>query len=67
MRLSKSSDVVRVRIQQMEPDIMDVGSDLARTVQLQTIHEELIHKLKVSEGESCHRRCRFHTWNMETI
>ena len=43
----KSSDIVRVRIQQMEPDLMDIGSNLGDTIKYQTIHEELISKLKV--------------------
>ncbi len=43
----KSSDIVRVRIQQMEPDLMDIGTNLGDTIQYQTVHEELISKLKV--------------------
>jgi hypothetical protein len=31
----------------MEPDLMDIGSKLGDTIQYQTIHEELISKLKV--------------------
>ena len=46
--LFKSSDIVRVRIQQMEPDLMDIGSHLGDTIHYQTVHEELISKLKVN-------------------
>ncbi len=45
--MKQSSDIVQVRIQQMEPDLMDIGSKLGDTIQYQTIHEELISKLKV--------------------
>lgn len=46
--LSQSAEVVRVLIQQMEPDLMDVGSNLGETIRYQTVHEELINKLKVN-------------------
>jgi len=32
----------------MEPDLMDIGSNLGNTIRCQTIHEELISKLKVT-------------------
>lgn len=32
----------------MEPDLLDIGSNLGLTIQYQTIHEELINKLKVN-------------------
>jgi hypothetical protein len=41
--------MVRVRIQQMEPDLMDIGSHLGDTIRYQTVHEELISKLKVTD------------------
>lgn len=31
----------------MEPDLMDIGSHLGDTIHYQTVHEELISKLKV--------------------
>jgi hypothetical protein len=31
----------------MEPDLLDIGTNLGDTIQYQTIHEELISKLKV--------------------
>lgn len=41
--------MVRVRIQQMEPDLMDIGLHLGDTIRYQTVHEELISKLKVTD------------------
>lgn len=32
----------------MEPDLTDIGSNLGDTIRYQTIHEELINKLKVN-------------------
>ncbi|CAF1047343.1 unnamed protein product [Adineta ricciae] len=45
----RSSDIAQVRIQQMEPDLMDVGSNLEDTIKHQTVHEELISKLKAKQ------------------
>ncbi|CAF3449488.1 unnamed protein product [Rotaria socialis] len=45
----RSSDIVRVRIQQMEPDLMDIGSTLGDTIKYQNVHEELISKLKAKQ------------------
>ncbi|CAF3636008.1 unnamed protein product [Rotaria sordida] len=49
LAILRSSDIVRVRIQQMEPDLMDIGSNLGDTIQYQTVHEELINKLKAKQ------------------
>ncbi|CAF2499044.1 unnamed protein product [Rotaria sp. Silwood2] len=49
LAILRSSDIVRVRIQQMEPDLMDIGLNLGDTIQYQTIHEELISKLKAKQ------------------
>ncbi|UJR28306.1 hypothetical protein I4U23_009551 [Adineta vaga] len=45
----RSSDIVQVRIQQMEPDLLDFGSNLDDTIKHQTLHEELISKLKAKQ------------------
>ncbi|XP_012936768.1 uncharacterized protein LOC101859779, partial [Aplysia californica] len=47
----RSSEWVRVRVHQMEPDLMDVGSTLEEAIQLQREHEELIARLKSKEDE----------------
>ena len=39
---------MRVRIQQMEPDLMEVGSNLEEAKQLRREHDELLYKLGVS-------------------
>ena len=44
----QSAEWIRVRVHQMEPDLMDVGSNLDEAVQLQREHEELLSKLKVN-------------------
>jgi hypothetical protein len=31
----------------MEPNLLDIGSNLGDTIRYQTVHEELISKLKV--------------------
>ncbi|CAL1540818.1 unnamed protein product, partial [Lymnaea stagnalis] len=47
----RSSEWVRVRVHQMEPDLMDVGSNLEEALQLQREHEQLIARLKSKEDE----------------
>ena len=44
----QSHDWIRVRIQQMEPDLMEVGSSLEESMQLRREHDELLYKLNVS-------------------
>ena len=46
--LSQSHDWIRVRIQQMEPDLMEVGTTLDEAKSLRREHEELLAKLNVS-------------------
>ena len=38
---------IRVRVHQMEPDLMEVGSNLEEALQLQTEHDQLLSKLQV--------------------
>ena len=45
----QSNDWVRVRIQQMEPDLMEVGSNLEEAKQLRREHDDLLYKLGVSQ------------------
>ena len=47
-RVFQSHDWIRVRIQQMEPDLMDVGSTLEEAKALRHEHDELLMKLNVS-------------------
>ncbi|CAF0743307.1 unnamed protein product [Adineta steineri] len=49
LAILRSSDIVRVRIQQMEPDLLDIGSNLGATIKYQTVHDELISKLKAKQ------------------
>ncbi|CAF4367116.1 unnamed protein product, partial [Rotaria magnacalcarata] len=49
LAILRSSDIVRVRIQQMEPDLMDIGSNLGDTIKYKNVHEELISKLKAKQ------------------
>ena len=44
----QSHDWIRVRIQQMEPDLMEVGTTLEEAKALRREHEELLAKLNVS-------------------
>jgi len=44
----QSHEWIRVRIQQMEPDLMEVGSTLEEAKQLRREHDELLTKLNVS-------------------
>ena len=39
---------IRVRVHQMEPDLMEVGSTLEEALQLQQEHDQLLSKLQVS-------------------
>jgi hypothetical protein len=55
----KSSDIVQVRIQQMEPDLMDIGTNLGDTIKYQTVHEELISKLKVEKCDNFFFPCTY--------
>ncbi|KAK3802346.1 hypothetical protein RRG08_034494 [Elysia crispata] len=48
---SQSTEWVRVRVHQMEPDLMDVGSTLEEALQLQKEHEELMSRLKIGYYE----------------
>lgn len=36
----------------MEPDLVDIGSNLEDTMKYQTVHEELISKLKVKNCDN---------------
>ena len=45
--LVQSHEWIRVRIQQMEPDLMEVGSTLEEAKQLRREHDELLTKLNV--------------------
>ncbi|BFZ21917.1 hypothetical protein BsWGS_24956 [Bradybaena similaris] len=47
----RSSEWVRVRVHQMEPDLMDVGSNLEEALQLKQEHDQLIGRLKAKEDE----------------
>ena len=44
----QSAEWIRVRVHQMEPDLMDVGATLEEAIQLQREHMELLARLKVS-------------------
>lgn len=44
----QSHDFIRVRIQQMEPDIMEVGATLEEARTLRREHDEILLKLNVS-------------------
>ena len=44
----QSHDWIRVRIQQMEPDLMEVGTSLEEARALRREHDELLRKLDVS-------------------
>ncbi len=44
----QSNDWIRVRIQQMEPDLMEVGSSLEEARALRAEHDQLLMKLNVS-------------------
>lgn len=44
----QSHDFIRVRIQQMEPDIMEVGATLEEARNLRREHDEILLKLNVS-------------------
>ncbi|ESO86305.1 hypothetical protein LOTGIDRAFT_167354 [Lottia gigantea] len=46
-----SGEWIRVRVHQMEPDLVDVGATLEEALQLKREHDELIIKLKSKEGE----------------
>ena len=46
--LFQSNEWIRVRIQQMEPDLMEVGSTLEEAKALRREHDELLMKLNVS-------------------
>ncbi|XP_076451161.1 coiled-coil domain-containing protein 141-like [Babylonia areolata] len=50
-QLQQSAEWIRVRVHQMEPDLMDVGSTLEEAIQLQREHQELLARLKSKEGE----------------
>ena len=39
---------IRVRVHQMEPDLMEVGSTVEEALQLQAEHDQLLSKLQVS-------------------
>ena len=43
----QSSEWIKVRIQQMEPDLMEVGTTLEEAKQLRREHDELLYKLGV--------------------
>ena len=45
---------IRVRVHQMEPDLMEVGSTLEEALQLQQEHDQLLSKLQVSCHECCY-------------
>lgn len=47
MAFFQSAEWIRVRVHQMEPDLMDVGSNLEEALQLQHEHQELLFRLKV--------------------
>ena len=44
----QSNDWIRVRIQQMEPDLMEVGATLDEAIALRREHDDLLTKLNVS-------------------
>ena len=46
----QSNEWIRVRIQQMEPDLMEVGSSLEEARALRREHDELLMKLNVSNS-----------------
>ena len=48
----QSAEWIRVRVHQMEPDLMDVGASLEEALQLQREHEELLARLKVNLKQS---------------
>ncbi|XP_023933441.1 uncharacterized protein LOC106181372, partial [Lingula anatina] len=43
--LKESNEWLRVRVNQMEPDLMEVGATLEEAIKLRQEHEELLHKL----------------------
>jgi len=51
LAILKSHDWIRVRIQQMEPDLMDVGSTLEEAKILRREHDELLTKLNLKERD----------------
>ena len=53
--LLQSNEWIRVRIQQMEPDLMDVGATLEEAKALRREHDELLLKLNVSTFSFCFR------------
>ena len=48
----QSNEWIRVRIQQMEPDLMEVGASLDEARALRREHDELLVKLNVSTPTS---------------
>ena len=61
----QSNEWIRVRIQQMEPDLMEVGSTLEEALQLRREHDELLMKLNVSNTTSLYRIWTLNPFNAE--
>jgi len=51
LAILRSHDWIRVRIQQMEPDLMEVGSSLEESMQLRREHDELLYKLNLKQKD----------------
>ncbi|XP_046554795.1 uncharacterized protein LOC124264120 [Haliotis rubra] len=49
--LEESGEWIRVRVHQMEPDLLEVGATLEEALQLRREHDELLSKLQSKEGE----------------
>ncbi|XP_060064415.1 titin-like, partial [Ylistrum balloti] len=51
LAILRGAEWIRVRVHQMEPDLMDVGSTLEEALQYQREHNEMLAKLKAKEDE----------------
>ncbi|KAJ8320413.1 hypothetical protein KUTeg_002000 [Tegillarca granosa] len=47
LAILRGAEWIRVRVHQMEPDLMDVGSTLEEALQYQRDHYDMLNKLKV--------------------
>lgn len=51
LAILRCGEWIRVRVHQMEPDLMEVGSTLEEALQLQQEHDQLLTKLQAKEEE----------------
>ncbi|VDI56857.1 titin [Mytilus galloprovincialis] len=51
LAILRGAEWIRVRVHQMEPDLMEVGSTLEEALQYRQEHHEMLNKLKAKEQE----------------